>query len=179
MVVGACGSHHLGAIGAGKLHRQMADTAGTGEDQYPLTALEAAMLKQPLPGGKTGQRQRRPLLQAHPVELDQLTLACHHRLPVATGGKGKTDHAAHPLPLDQRGHTGAQLLYHAGDVITRCPGQLVLVLGRRPAETGAGFGIDGIDPRKADAYPHFAIGWHLIEGRVELEYRGVAEYGNL
>ncbi len=56
MVVGAGGSHHLGAIGAGKLHRQMADATGTGEDQYPLTALEAAVLKQPLPGGETGQR---------------------------------------------------------------------------------------------------------------------------
>lgn len=60
MVVRAGGSHHLGTIGAGKLHRQMADTTGTGEDQDPLTALEATVLKQPLPGGETGQRQRRP-----------------------------------------------------------------------------------------------------------------------
>lgn len=36
VVVTARRRHHLGAIGAGKLHRQMADAAGTGQDQHPL-----------------------------------------------------------------------------------------------------------------------------------------------
>ena len=74
---------------------------------------------------------------------------------------------------------GADLLHHAGDVIARGPGQLVLVLGRRPAEAGPGLGIDGVDPRKADAYPDLPLGGHLVQGGVEPKYRGVAECGNL
>ncbi len=106
-------------------------------------------------------------------------LVRHHGFSVTTGSKGKTDHAAHQIALGQRGYTGTHSLHHARHVVTGRPGQLVLVLSCSPAKTGPGLGIDGVDPRKADAHPHFAIGRHLVERGVELEYRGVAECGNL
>ena len=179
VVVRPCRDHHLGPVGGGKLHRQMAHATGTGQDQHPLTALEGTMFEQSLPGGEPRQRQCRPLLEADPVELDQLVFARHHRFRIATGRQGKAHHAAHLIPFHQGGDIGADLLHHAGDVITRGPGQLVLVLGRRPAEAGPGLGIYGVDPRKADAHPDFPLGGHLVEGGVEPKYRGVAECGNL
>ena len=46
MVVATRRRHYLGAIGVGKLHRQVADTAGTGQDQHPLPRLEGTVFKQ-------------------------------------------------------------------------------------------------------------------------------------
>ena len=63
MVVATRRRHYLGAIGVGKLHRQVADTAGTGQDQHPLPRLEGTVFKQSLPGGEARQRQRRPCLK--------------------------------------------------------------------------------------------------------------------
>ncbi|MNH24618.1 hypothetical protein D3C79_845660 [compost metagenome] len=171
--------HHLGAIGAGELHRQVPHPAGGGQDQHPLPRLESAVLEQPLPGGEPGQRQGRPLLEADAVKLDQFPLANHYALGIAAARQRETDHAAHPVPLGQGADARADLLYHPRHVITRRPGQLVLVLGRRPAEPGPGLGIDGIDPGITDAHPDLPLGGHLVERRVELKYRGVAECGNL
>lgn len=56
VIVAACRGNHVGTIGGGKLHRQVADATGTGQDQYPLPRLQATVLQQPLPGGETRQR---------------------------------------------------------------------------------------------------------------------------